>query len=98
MGGIEGHAEGRPADEDERLAENHSAYFVLDSSATLISLDRMRPTKPPESQPDSVDRAEGLMRRAARGEIERRAPISVRRDPDGTFAVLNGNATFGVAA
>lgn len=78
------------------LPENHELYFVPDAAAVLIPLGELQPTKAPGSQPDSVDRAEMLMRQARAGETDRRAPISVVRAADG-YTILDGNATYGVA-
>jgi hypothetical protein len=78
------------------LIENPDLYFMTVDGARLIALDRITPTKPADSQRDSVDRAEQLMRAAAAGDHPRRAPITVRADGDG-YVIVDGNATFAVA-
>lgn len=78
------------------LPENNELYFLPDPAAVLVRVSELEPTKAPDSQPESVDRAEELMRRAGVGEIDRRGPISVRRRADG-YVILDGNATYGVA-
>ena len=83
-----------------RLADlpyGHERYFVLPPDARLVPLERLRPTKPPSSQPESVAVARARMLDAAAGRIHRRAPLLVREGADGTFDVLDGNATYGVA-
>jgi hypothetical protein len=75
----------------------HERYFVLPPDALLVPLERLRPTKPPSSQPESVAVARRRMLDAAAGEIPRRAPLLVRERGDGTFDVLDGNATYAVA-
>ena len=56
------------------------------------------PTKPPETQPDSVDNAERLMNEAALGQRPKRPPITVAPADDGDrFWIVDGNATYGVA-
>ena len=78
------------------LTDTPELYFDSEGDA-LIELDRLQPTKPPESQLGSVARAEQLMRRAAAGEIPRRGPITVQRDVASGYVILDGNATYGVA-
>jgi hypothetical protein len=78
------------------LPENHDLYFLPDPEAKLIPVAELTPSKPPSTQPGSVDRAEELMRRAAAGEIERRAPISIAAAASG-YTIVDGNATYGVA-
>ena len=78
------------------MPDNPTLYLLPDPASRLIPVAQLQPTKPPESQPASVQRAEELMRRAAAGEIGRRPPIFV--EPHGRgFRVLDGNATYGVA-
>jgi hypothetical protein len=78
------------------LPENHDLYFLPDPEAKLVPIAELTPSKPPATQPGSVDRAEELMRRTAAGEIERRAPISVTARASG-YTIIDGNATYGVA-
>jgi hypothetical protein len=79
------------------LPENHELYFAPAPETKLIAVDDLTPSKPPSTQPASVDRAEELMRRAAAGEIERRAPISVVAAAGSGYRIVDGNATYGVA-
>jgi hypothetical protein len=81
----------------QALPENYDLYFEPDENALVISLGDLVPTRPPDSQPDSVRRAERAMRAAAAGVIPRRQPITVRRIGDRHFEIVDGNATFGVA-
>jgi hypothetical protein len=78
------------------LIENPDLYFTRVDGARLIPLHRIRPTKPADSQPQSVDRAEALMREAAAGQRDRRPPIRVRAEGE-TYVIVDGNATFAVA-
>jgi len=78
------------------LIESPDLYFTRVEGARLMPLDRITPTKPAHLQPDSVDRAERLMRAAAAGEHARRGPITVRADGEG-YVIVDGNATFAVA-
>jgi hypothetical protein len=81
---------------DQPLIEDPDLYFVRTPGAKLLPLELLSPNKPAASQPASVDRAEQLMRDAAAGRCERRAPITVRRQGDG-YVIVDGNATFAVA-
>ena len=73
-------------------------YFDMSDPRTVrIPTAMLTLSKPPESQPKSVANAERLMDSAVRGGTAKRKPISVRRNPDGTYTVLDGNATSGVA-
>lgn len=82
---------------DRHLADDPTLYFDLTVDHRLIRLSDLVPTKPPESQPESVDRAEALMRLAARGRQPKRPPITVERQATGDYRVVDGNATYGVA-
>ena len=79
-----------------RLPEDHKLYFLSDPRAVFVPVGQLEPSKPPETQRESVDRAEELMRHAAAGEVGRRAPISVARAVNG-YKIIDGNATYGVA-
>jgi hypothetical protein len=78
------------------LVENHELYFLPSEKAELIAVADLHPSKHPSMQPESVERAEELMRRAAAGEVDRREPISVVATAKG-YRIVDGNATYGVA-
>lgn len=78
------------------LPENRDLYFMPDPETKLIEVAELTPSKPPSMQPGSIDRAEELMRRAAAGEVGRRAPISIEAAASG-YTIIDGNATYGVA-
>lgn len=80
-----------------RIEQEHSNFFNVDENTPTVPLDKLRPSKPPESQPHSVDTAERLMGLAAKSEVDKRDPISVEARPDGTYRVVDGNATLGAA-
>jgi len=80
----------------DALIEDHGLYFLADPGAILVAVGDLEPTKAPDTQPASVERAESLMRRAAAGKTPRRAPISVTRTARG-YSIRDGNATYGVA-
>jgi len=78
------------------LSYDHDLYFKFTSRTQVVPLEALRPTKALTSQRASIARAEELMREAASGTRPRRTPLTVRWEQDG-LAVLDGNATFGVA-
>lgn len=78
------------------MADEPDLYFFSDSASVPIPVVDLEPTTPPQGEPESVLRAEGLMRRAAAGKIDLRPPIWVARDSLG-YRILDGNATNGVA-
>lgn len=77
---------------NQQLIENPDLYFAMVDGAQLIPLERITPTKPAESQPESVDRAEQLMRAAAAGRQDRRAPITVRAQAGG-YVIVDGKGS-----
>ena len=79
------------------LPEEPLRYFEPSAGMRMVPISRLHPTKPHTAQVASVDRAELLMEQAAKGERPRRQPISVRAQSDGTYAILDGNATYAVA-
>jgi hypothetical protein len=88
---------------DERLLEQlrppliykPSHYFLEDSRAINVPLDTLLPTR---ARLDGVVNAYKLMKEAAAGRIERRAPISISvRAIEAKRLVVDGNSTYFVA-
>jgi hypothetical protein len=79
-----------------RLPYDHERYFELTPSTRIVELARLRPTRPPQSQPESVVVALERLADAAAGRIPRRAPLAVRPRND-DLEILDGNATYGAA-
>lgn len=65
-------------------------YFVESSDATLVPFSALRRTR--DDPPEKVERARSLLA-AGRLGGSRRKPLRVRREPDGTLVILDGNAT-----
>lgn len=87
-----------PMGVDAPAAHRPEDYFdTSDPRTEHIPVSRLRLSKPPETQPKSVEHAARLMDSAVQGGTSKRGPISVRRNGDGTYTVLDGNATSGVA-
>jgi hypothetical protein len=82
---------------DERLVEDHVAFFDLSVRHDLLLVAALHLRKPAEGQPQAVMNARRLMREAADGRIARRAPIRVWQRADGEYEVIDGNATAAVA-
>jgi N12 class adenine-specific DNA methylase len=78
------------------LKENPNLYFHTEG-AKLVSVASLRATKPPESQPKSVHNAMVFANAAANGWLDKRQPISVLDNGDGSYTVVDGNATYGMA-
>ena len=73
------------------LAYSHDLYFKPDELALNLPATQLIATR---ARLEGLENAAGLMRRAAAGEIDRRAPLDVRPYRDGLFLVLDGNSTF----
>lgn len=76
------------------LLEDHGLYFIHEPRAVNILVANLLSTR---LRPEGVRRAAALMERAARGEIDRRKPVSVSLRPDGKWDVQDGNSTVAVA-
>ena len=80
------------------LEYGHDLYFDDGGhDFNIVALELLVPSKPPETQPESVATAVLRMAEAARGERSRRSPILVRPRLDGRFDIVDGNATYGAA-
>lgn len=78
------------------LPDVPSDYFVTDG-AQMVDVSALVPLRPPADQKKSVKAAMSYAKAAADGKMDKRKPISVRDNGDGTFSVLDGNATLGMA-
>jgi uncharacterized protein with FMN-binding domain len=76
------------------LPEVHTDYFEFPNGTQLVPLEKLiSEKKNPET---SIEKALGLMKRAASGDQAKRAPIQVTKKGS-QYAVLDGNATTEVA-
>lgn len=92
-------AESKAAGIPDRLPQDPSLYFDttgLDNVET-IPTDKLKLVRPPESQPERVNRAKHLMFGASKGVLDKRGPITVYKNKDGTYTVQDGNSTSGAA-
>lgn len=78
----------------ERLPENPRRYFKSTRGAVMIPLSKLKPSRRREK---GVAKARRAMRLAYDGKIGRREPLSVKKNPDETYSILDGNSTYAVA-
>lgn len=76
------------------LVEDAQAYFTNFETAKMLPIDQLHLSR---LRPEGVINAYGLMAAAARGEIEKRTPISVARRAAGGWNVRDGNSTVAIA-
>jgi peptidoglycan hydrolase-like protein with peptidoglycan-binding domain len=76
-------------------AEMASDYFDLRKPHDLVRVRDLTPSR--QDTAEHVAKAAGFMDKAKRGEMDKRKPLMVRREPDGTMRILDGNSTFQVA-
>jgi len=80
------------------LPEDHAKYFNMDE-AKLVPLETLVSTKTAEQNAKGGETGPKRMEAAARGELAKRDPITVMRDPrdPNKFQILDGNGTFTAA-
>lgn len=82
----------RPLKEvDDKKSQRLNAYFAMPDGATTIPLTMLRPGK--VEKESSIQNAQRFMREAANGLREKRQPIDVVQNEDGTYTIVDGNAT-----
>jgi hypothetical protein len=79
------------------LPEEHALYFKIDADTKFVPIADLISSNTPEENAKGAANGAKRMAAAATGEIGRRAPITVRRLPDGKFLVLDGNGTMTAA-
>lgn len=84
-----------PAPTAEQLPAEPARYFNLDKADVVVPLAQLLASK--GAQPEASANALKRMAAAAEGVLERRDPIDVRANEDGTYTVLDGNGTLGAA-
>ncbi|MBQ9694712.1 MAG: hypothetical protein IJV69_08160 [Kiritimatiellae bacterium] len=82
----------RPLKEvDDKKSQRLNAYFAMPDGTTTIPLTMLRPGK--IEKESSIQNAQRFMREAANGLREKRQPIDVVQNEDGTYTIVDGNAT-----
>lgn len=82
-------------DAPKSLPENHADYFLMDG-ATVVSVADLVSTKSDEENQQGGDNGPKRMAAAARGELGKRAPITVMpsKTEPGKYEVVDGNGTL----
>lgn len=78
----------------DKLPEELDRFFLRTPTARDLPVSALRATR---ARPTGIANAAVYMRRAYNGTMDKRAPINVRDNGDGTYDVLDGNSTFAVA-
>ena len=74
------------------LAYDHSKYFKNIKGSTLVPLNKLQSL---ESMADKgIKNAKTFMEESAAGRKEKSDPISVKKNRDGTYTIVDGNSTF----
>lgn len=84
-----------PAPAPEQLPNDPARYFTLDKADAVVPLAQLLPSKGAEIEASA--NATKRMAAAAEGLIDRRDPIDVRANADGTYTVVDGNGMLGAA-
>jgi hypothetical protein len=79
------------------LPDKPDNYFNTEKADMLAPIDMLRSIKSPEDNIQSSESAVGRMREALQGSADKRDPITVRQLPDGSYEVVDGNATLTAA-
>lgn len=82
------------ADEPLVLPEIHGLYFNLDLPHEVVPLDHLVSSKTDEENAKGGANAVWRMAEAARGDRERRNPITVEPVGDQRYLIIDGNGTY----
>lgn len=74
-----------------RLPDDPSRYFLKVKGFVVVPLSKVKPIRAREG---GILRANKHMLLAYRGLSDKRKPISLRKEKNGTYTVLDGNSTF----
>src|SRR5215472_2998821 len=80
------------------LPEDHANYFKLDANTQIVPIADLISSKTPEENAKGATNGAKRMAASARGELGKRAPITVRPLENGKFLVLDGNGTMTAAS
>lgn len=75
------------------ISNDATLYIDTPKGSDMLPMSVIRPTR---RRDKGVADAKAYMARAARGEARKRRPLTVRRDPDGRYSLLDGNSTYAV--
>lgn len=83
--------------QSQPLSQNHEDYFNTEKTQATVPIDKLVSSKSEAENAQSSINAEKIMSQAGRGEVPKRDPIKVTPMADGTYKVVDGNATFTAA-
>lgn len=78
----------------DKLPEDPWKYFLRVPGAQLVPVHALQTIR---ARPTGIENAAIHMARAYNGEGQKRKPISVKQNPNGTYTVLDGNSTTAIA-
>jgi ppGpp synthetase/RelA/SpoT-type nucleotidyltranferase len=73
------------------LVDQPDKYFEIPKDAELLPIKMLTPTR---ARIGGIYRANGFMQQAFEGKTDRRQPLEVCRNDDGTYDIQDGNSTF----
>jgi len=76
------------------LPQNHEEYFQIEFAGQVLPIQSLVPEHVDE---EKISKANEWMNAARRGMLQKRKPILVKPNEDGTYLVLDGNSTYGAA-
>lgn len=71
---------------------SHTDFFKPHEGSILASTDRLRPTR--SDSAEHVEKARRYAHEGRKGLREKRKPLDVRENGDGTLAIIDGNSTY----
>ena len=77
-----------------KLPEDHAAYFNMDKAHAVVPMSQLRSTKSDEENQKGGNNAPKFMDLSRRGFTGKRDPITVRKNDQGGYDVVDGNGTF----
>ena len=78
----------------EVIGTNWRSYLDATGDSIEIARDAIIPIR---ARPDGIANARKFMAQAAVGETDKRGPLTVKDNGDGTYTLLDGNSTYAVA-
>ncbi|MFA5606798.1 MAG: LPD38 domain-containing protein [Leucobacter sp.] len=74
------------------LPEDYERYFEIGPDDRIVPIEQLVPSKDLKTRADT--NSPKRMIAAYDGQVDKRAPISVRENADGTFQIVDGHGTF----
>jgi hypothetical protein len=75
----------------DKLPEDTWKYFKKVPKTILVDINKLIPSR---ARPKGIENANKFMRLAYQGEKDRREPLDLQDNGDGTYTVLDGNSTY----